>query len=211
MQAPMVNPNNRIQAPIVNPNNRMQAPMVNPNNQMQAPMVNVGAYFQQANAIANQGNFFVQAIPQMAPQVPVYARNNNANRSRIVNPQVIGEVVLGEDLKIHIRTQQEKKRRINYNWVNKDDIIDELICEHCKRYYFNPMKISCGDTLCQTCVEELKKSKDNCPICDKKIDHRLTGKDVMTVWTLEEMQVYCSNKNEKECDWKGLIKELDDH
>lgn len=141
-----------------------------------------------------------------------YARNNNVPQNRIINnPNNRGNMVIKPDLQVHLKKQQEKKRRIDYNFFKQEDIMDELKCENCKRYYFNPMKLSCGDTFCQTCVEELKKNKSKCPVCDKELNHQLTGKDMMVVWTLEEMEVYCPNKVEKKCAWVGAIKLLDDH
>jgi len=179
--------------------------MMEPNPFVPVPQQNLNAFM--AGGQANGG---IREYNQVATNPNVVKKAGKA--SAIINKPVDKmNIFLKKETMDSLKAQQANKHRIDYNWVNKEDVIDELKCEMCERYFFNPMKISCGCTFCSTCVKQLKDDGNCCPVCNVAINHNLTGKDMMVVWCLEEMDVYCPNKVEKSCAWKGPIKDLDAH
>ena len=72
------------------------------------------------------------------------------------------------------------------------------------------MRLECGDTFCQPCVENLKLEGNKCKICQEEIIAGTLGKDIMINLFLEEISVYCKN-SQGGCKWQGAFKDYEDH
>jgi hypothetical protein len=72
------------------------------------------------------------------------------------------------------------------------------------------MRLSCGDTYCQPCVESQKLEGNKCQKCQTPIIPLEVGKDMMVNWFLEEISVYCKNLKPG-CKWQGAFKDYENH
>lgn len=164
---------------------------------------------------------FVELQLAQQPQQQPNQRVNIQQQGHRVRVQVQARVqarpvkskntMISQALKDHLKAAQQIKEpeRHCYEYVDSKQIIDCVICPYCNDVYFNPMRLQCGDTFCQICLEKFKYD-GTCYCCKKPIDWDLVGKDMSLMHYLEDMVVYCKNKSEG-CMWTDKIKEFQIH
>ena len=83
-------------------------------------------------------------------------------------------------------------------------------CPICLQILKEPCVISCpcGQKICRECVEQIKNDNKPCPLCNKT--NFTFMRDYGLERYLKEQEVWCSKKKDG-CDWKGKLKEYEQH
>ena len=70
-------------------------------------------------------------------------------------------------------------------------------------------KEPCGKEFCRECIERIKHDNKPCPMCNKSeftfLQHYGSER------YLNAQEVFCSRKNDDGCEWKGKLKEYEQH
>lgn len=67
-----------------------------------------------------------------------------------------------------------------------------LICPVCKKVFSQPIiSVKCGHTFCQTCIEELIRNGQTCPLDDQACDSSQLVLNRAIMGQLEDLQIYC--------------------
>lgn len=89
------------------------------------------------------------------------------------------------------------------------EYIKDYICPVCKGIYWNPVVDRCGHVFCEKCYQHEKKSNQKCPISKEEFGPSPTVVPVLLQF-IEKQIIYCNNK-QKGCEWKGMVKDLEEH
>ena len=85
----------------------------------------------------------------------------------------------------------------------------EIECPICLNILSEPHLVDCcGHNFCESCIERVKASNGPCPICNKGGFKAMINRGHFRI--INGLQVYCTNK-EKDCQWKGELRNLSKH
>lgn len=124
-----------------------------------------------------------------------------------------------------------------YEYMNENEIDDELKCTICTQPFDQPVSLSCQHTFCKNCIEIWLNEQQSCPTC-RQDENNFTPVNTQIITNqLNRLLVRCNQCDERniqrgnfreheekcskkyihcpaediECSWKGLKDELDIH
>ena len=94
-------------------------------------------------------------------------------------------------------------------FVNKLPEQVEIECPVCLNILANPHLVNCcGHNFCESCIERVKASNGDCPMCKERSFQAMVNKGHLRI--INGLQVYCTNRR-RDCQWKGELKNLSTH
>jgi len=90
----------------------------------------------------------------------------------------------------------------------KSEFLEILSCSICQNVYIDPKRISCGHTFCSSCIVLWLKTKNNCPLCRKKVNKNGIDKDIIADKIIHQLEVKCGYKG---CPWEGKLEDYLKH
>ena len=110
------------------------------------------------------------------------------------------------------QTETVQKESPEIRYFNRSSISESLICSVCQEVFTKPMRISCGHTFCEGCLEDwmrvCRHDQSTCPTCRQGIIVAATHRDLLALDFLEREEVFCSHGG---CDWIGKLSSLTGH
>jgi hypothetical protein len=97
-----------------------------------------------------------------------------------------------------------------YQYVDEDDIDDDLICQICLSPHLDPVEVgACEHVFCRQCF--LDTRTNTCPSCRSVVDpDSLKKAHRYIIKQLDGLKVFCTNKDSG-CDWTGTRDSLSAH
>ena len=96
-------------------------------------------------------------------------------------------------------------------YVSEDHISDLLFCSICQDVFDEPVRISCGHTFCQACLNGWLKAQNGqgaCPACRQVISKQGSHRDLLAIAFLSREQVFCPFPG---CAWMGARESMNGH
>ena len=93
----------------------------------------------------------------------------------------------------------EPKAGVNkkYLWKIDDSLLSDLKCGICLNLVWNPMECNeCGNSFCEYCINESKKSRNACPMCKSRPFNFRKAKGLKKF--LSKIRIKCNNEKCKE-------------
>ena len=109
-------------------------------------------------------------------------------------------------------SQSKQSGGYDYDFVGS--IHERFICSICTKVMRDPqLVVCCGQKFCLSCLKELRANKGNsCPHCQSpygaKSFHYVVEKGIKN--EIEYFLVFCP-MHKKGCEWRGKLKEVEDH
>ena len=112
--------------------------------------------------------------------------------------------------KVH-RRQRRNRGGYDCEFVTPPPDVLQTECPVCLQIPKEPCLISCkcGKEFCRECIERIKQDNKPCPLCNKSEFTFL--RHYGSERYLNAQEVFCSRKNDDGCEWKGKLKEYEQH
>ena len=101
-----------------------------------------------------------------------------------------------------------------YDYTFVYTVPSRLICKTCDLPCRNAyLSECCGSNFCKTCLDNVKKSKSLsgqvCPSCRNKTFNTFQNKQADR--EVSSLQVFCTNRYDGGCEWKGAVSDIEMH
>ena len=101
-----------------------------------------------------------------------------------------------------------------FTYVNESAVPSDLQCPICSSPFIDPVQLPCEHVFCRSCAVECLKRQPKCPVDrNDATESQLTAAPKLVLEMLDELQVYCANRNAKPvgCTWTGRRRDYIGH